>query len=69
VHAADSFGVLPQNCIVIEDSIEGAMAAKNARMKCYAYCPGSPGLEFARHGASVFQQMAQLPQIFSIEGK
>ena len=35
--AAKSVGIEPQSCIVIEDSQNGIIAAKNARMKCIAY--------------------------------
>ena len=35
--AAKTKGYLPKNCIVIEDSISGIMAAKSAKMKCIAF--------------------------------
>ncbi|MDX9882912.1 MAG: HAD family phosphatase [Prolixibacteraceae bacterium] len=35
--AAGSINVLPESCVVIEDSYNGATAAKNANMKCIAY--------------------------------
>ncbi|MEA4936015.1 MAG: HAD family hydrolase [Paludibacter sp.] len=35
--AAKSAGVKPELCVVIEDSYNGIIAAKNARMKCIAY--------------------------------
>ena len=33
---ADHFGVTPPDCLVLEDSPSGVLAAKSARMKCVA---------------------------------
>ena len=37
LYAADKLGVLPEECIVIEDSCNGVKAAKKAGMKCIGY--------------------------------
>lgn len=37
LYAADKLGVLPEECVVIEDSHNGVLAAKNAGMKCIGY--------------------------------
>lgn len=34
LHTAEKIGSMPQNCLVIEDSVNGLIAAKAARMKC-----------------------------------
>ncbi len=36
LHAARQLGEAPENCLVIEDAVNGVMAAKNAGMKCIA---------------------------------
>lgn len=35
--AAESVGIDPESCVVIEDSYNGVMAAKSANMKCIGY--------------------------------
>ena len=37
---AKQLGVFPQDCVVIEDSIFGVKAAKDAKMKCVAVSSG-----------------------------
>lgn len=46
LHAAKQLNLKPSECIVIEDSIHGLEAAKNAGIKCLHYVEGSIGLEF-----------------------
>jgi beta-phosphoglucomutase len=43
LQAAHEVGIPPQRCIVIEDSIAGVQAAKNAGMRCIAVSPHSDG--------------------------
>lgn len=60
LHAATTLGVSSENCVVIEDSLAGVIAAKRAKMKCFGYAPhGSEAL--AKEDAIVFVDMAQLP--------
>lgn len=40
LHVADAMGVLPEECLVIEDSVAGLQAAKSAGMRCIV-CPDS----------------------------
>ena len=59
--AAAGFGVSPNECIVIEDSLTGVLAAKRAGMKCYGYTPHGGGEALAAEDAILFDDMAQLP--------
>ncbi|MEE9453280.1 MAG: HAD family phosphatase [Paracoccaceae bacterium] len=63
LHAATTFGVSPADCVVIEDSLTGVLAAKRARMKCYAYTPHGGGKNLVAEGAILFKDMAKLPAL------
>ena len=66
LHAAGRLGVAPADCVVIEDSAAGALAARAAGMRCYGYAPkgGHPGLVAA--GAVLFGDMGELPGILGL---
>lgn len=67
LHAADQFAVEPANCLVIEDSINGTQAAKNAGMPCLAYTPEGPNEALAETGATCFGLMSDIPVLLGIE--
>ncbi|WP_319542902.1 HAD family phosphatase [uncultured Pseudodesulfovibrio sp.] len=47
--AAEKLGVSPADCVVIEDSTNGVLAAKNAGMRCIGFDnPNSPGQELSK---------------------
>jgi HAD superfamily hydrolase (TIGR01509 family) len=66
--AAESLGVLPAECAVIEDSLNGVHGAAAAGMRVFAYEPpvalarGWHGA-FRDAGATVFQDMNELPAL------
>ncbi|MEM0899407.1 MAG: HAD-IA family hydrolase [Pseudomonadota bacterium] len=63
--AAKQMGFEPANCIVIEDSGYGAMAAKAAGMKCLGY-KGDPLTNqsfLERENAILFDEMSELPKL------
>ena len=58
-------GVSPAECIVIEDSVTGATAARAAGMDCLAYVPHGGGGALAAVGAVPFRAMADLPSLIA----
>jgi len=61
LYAAAQRGVDPTECIVIEDSKTGVIAARRAGMKCLGYTTGPEGHELEGEGAIVFHDMADVP--------
>ena len=72
LHAAAQMGVAPANCLVIEDSPAGIIAARNAGMTVFGYTGGShvapAGLRAAiaaLHPDAIFDDMHALPDRLS----
>lgn len=64
--AAQQMGCAPHRCAVVEDSASGVMAAISAGMSVFAFAGGvTPRANLALANASVFDQMAQLPELLS----
>lgn len=59
-------GVLPEHCVVIEDSVPGATAARAAGMDCLGYAPHHDGSRLAAVGAVPFRSMFDLPGILAV---
>ena len=52
---------------MVEDSPYGVIAARAAGMHCYAYAGGlTPRDRFSGLGASVFDDMAELPRLLGL---
>jgi len=66
LHAANHFSVEPQNCVVIEDSENGTLAAKNAGMPCLAYAPEGTNPKLTANGATCFQSMLEVPAMLGL---
>ncbi len=66
--AAEAGGVPADRCLVIEDSVPGARAARRAGMTCLGYAPTGDGQGLAAEGAGVFKDMAQLARLLGLKG-
>jgi HAD superfamily hydrolase (TIGR01509 family) len=66
LHAARALGVMPADCVVIEDSPTGARAAAAAGMRCFGYAAHDDGAVLAAEGAHVFHSMDDLPGLFGL---
>lgn len=64
--AAEKLGATPADCVVIEDSVPGVLAACAAKMRVFGYAPDArQGAEEAKRlaaaGAEIFDDMTTLP--------
>ena len=71
LYAADRMGVVPAECIVVEDSVAGVTAAHAAGMRCVGFtgashCGSGHGERLIQAGASiVIDKMSDLPPLIS----
>lgn len=66
LHAASRMGVLPRDCVVVEDSVYGVRAAIAAGMTVYGYAGGLIAVEqLAEPGAQVFSTMDELADVLT----
>jgi HAD superfamily hydrolase (TIGR01509 family) len=63
--AARAEGVVPAECVVIEDTVTGIRAAVSAGMDCLAYAPHGDGHDLRAAGAVPFRDMSDLPNIIA----
>lgn len=66
LHAARALGLLPGECVVVEDSPTGARAARAAGMRCFGYAPHDAGEALVAEGAVLFRAMADLPVLLRL---
>lgn len=64
--AARDHGIAPQECIVIDDSPSGCIAARRAQMPCMGFAEHDDGARLAAEGAQVFHRMADLPELLGV---
>lgn len=68
LHAAATMGEDPQRCVVIEDSVAGALAGRAAGMRVLGFAadPLTDAQGLAEAGAEVFDSMHKLPALLGI---
>ncbi len=64
--AAQTMGVAPRACVVIEDSPLGVAAARAAGMNVLGFAPEGDGADLAAAGARRFRDMAELPGLLGL---
>ncbi len=65
LHAAAALGIAPHHCLVIEDSVNGVMAARAAGMRCWGFLGGGhahDGLAARLTGAGAERIVADWPE-------
>jgi beta-phosphoglucomutase-like phosphatase (HAD superfamily) len=67
LHAADACGFAPKACVVVEDSVTGVTAARNAAMRTFAYTGGDDALaaRLLPLGAERLDAMRDLPGLLA----
>lgn len=66
LHAARSMRYEPHECVVVEDSVHGVVAAQSAGMSVVAYAGGVTGADrLLELGAEVITDMRQLPSVIA----
>jgi len=69
LHAAAQQGVDPADCLVIEDSVAGATAARAAGMACLGLDRHGDGAALQACGAAVFHDMRELGGLIALARK
>jgi HAD superfamily hydrolase (TIGR01509 family) len=64
LHTASKLGVKPEKCLVIEDSMNGVLSAKNAGMFCVGFRNGFNEEQDISRADIIIHDMAELPAIF-----
>lgn len=67
LHAAERMGVEPASCVVVDDSTQGVLAARAARMAIIAYEDMTPAHELRAAGAErVLTRLDELPALLGL---
>lgn len=69
LYAAERMGVRPGACAVVEDSVPGVTAARDAGMKVLGYAGGvTSAAKLAGPDTTVFERMRDLPDLLRVMG-
>ncbi len=64
--AAKTLEFSPIDCVVIEDSLSGATAARHAGMRCLGYVPKGGANKMATQNATLFSSMSKVPSLLEL---
>lgn len=67
LYAAEQMGQVPENCVVVEDSLLGVTAAVAAGMRVLAYTGDAEADALKAAGGQPFDDMAELPKLIGIK--
>ena len=66
LHAARQFSCTPEQCVVIEDSRNGTLAARNAEMPCLGYAPTGEDQTLRENNAVPFKSMNEVTSLLGL---
>ncbi|HEY4997089.1 MAG TPA: HAD-IA family hydrolase [Solirubrobacteraceae bacterium] len=61
LHAAETMGVAPGECVVVEDSPSGVLAGRAAQMRVLGYAADSDATALERAGAEIIFSLSEVP--------
>ena len=67
LHAAQSMGALPADCVVIEDTPSGVTAAVAARMRVLGYAADSDEHTLRQAGAAIVHSLHDVPPLLGLD--
>lgn len=67
LYAAEQMGQVPENCVVVEDSLLGVTAAVSAGMRVLAYAAENDADALKAAGGLPFTDMAELPALVGVK--